>query len=214
MNDSDETIDQLRRVASGDASARDELFSLHRDRLRRLVRLRLDRRLHGLVDEAEVVEDALGDAADRIVEYLESSEQSSDASFFLWLRQQTLNRLAQRHEELLGALSGDADQSVSIYHGPLPTANSISLAEQLLGTLASPAEEVVRAEERLLLQEALGTMDPLDREILALRHFEQLSNSETALVLGVSPAAAMARHVRVIKKVGALLEDPRPLFGR
>ena len=78
----------------------------------------------------------------------------------------------------------------------------------------SPAEEAVRAEERLLLQEALGNMDPLDREILALRHFEQLSNSETALVLGVSPAAAMARHVRVIKKVGALLEDSRPLFGR
>ncbi len=82
------------------------------------------------------------------------------------------------------------------------------------GTLAAPTEEAARAEERLLLQEALGSMDPLDREILALRHFEQLSNSETALVLGVSPATAMARHVRVIKKVGALLEDPRPLFGR
>ncbi len=125
MNDSDATIDRLRRVADGDRNAQDELFSAHRDRLRRLVRLRLDRRLHGMVDEAEVVEDALGDAADGIVEYLESSEQSSDASFFLWLREKTLSRLAQRHDELLGAQSGDADQSVSIYHGPLPTANTI-----------------------------------------------------------------------------------------
>ena len=105
------------------------------------------------------------------------------------------------------------------YGGPIAESASTADSYQWNGdhphkTRHQPDRHFRDSEERLLLQEALGSMAPLDREILALRHFEQLSNSETALVLGVSPAAAMARHVRMIKKVGALLEDPRPLFGR
>ncbi len=98
-----------------------------------------------------------------------------------------------------------AGQEVSLYRGALPAASSVSLANQLLGRLTSPTQAAVRAEMQLRLQEALNTMDLLDREVLILRHFEELSNSETAEVLGIQKAAASKRYVRALTRLKEIL---------
>ena len=95
----------------------------------------------------------------------------------------------------------DAGQEVSLHRGPFPQASSISLAAQLLGELTSASKAAIRAEHKLIVQEALNGMDPLDREVLALRHLEHLSNDETALVLGLSQSAARNRDIRAWRRL-------------
>ena len=99
----------------------------------------------------------------------------------------------------------DAGQEVSLYRGALTQASSESLAAQLLGKLTSPTQAAIRAELQIKLQEALNSMDPMDREILTLRHFEELSNNETAAVLGIQKAAASNRYVRALKRLKQIL---------
>jgi RNA polymerase sigma-70 factor (ECF subfamily) len=101
---------------------------------------------------------------------------------------------------------------VALHRGPLPEASSVSLAAQLLGQFTSPSHAAVRAELQLRIQDALNGMDPIDREVLALRHFEQLANGETAQVLSLSEAAASNRYVRALKRLkDILLSVPGPL---
>jgi RNA polymerase sigma-70 factor (ECF subfamily) len=190
----------LRRVRGGDSQALDDLFARYRHRLRRMVRLRLDRRLHGRVDPSEVVRLAQADAARRAAEY----DSASAASFFLWARAVTGQRLQALHQDLLGPQMGEAGHEVSLYRGALPQANSASLAAQLLGRLTA-TQAAQQAEKQVRLQEALNDMDPLDREILALRHFEELSNDEAAVVLGIDPAAASNLYIGVLKRIKDVL---------
>ena len=129
--------------------------------------------------------------------------------FFLWLRFLTGQRLLRVHRQHLGAEMRDVGREVSLYRGALPAATSAALAAQLLGRDTRPSEAAVRAERSIRLQEALNSMDPLDREVLALRHFEQLSNSEAARVLGLQESAAAKRYVRALKRLREIL-DGRP----
>jgi RNA polymerase sigma-70 factor (ECF subfamily) len=190
----------LRRVRDGDRQALDDLFARYRHRLRRMVRLRLDRRLHGRVDSSEVLRQAQADAARRAVEY----DTASGVSFFLWARAVTGQRLQTLHQDLLGLQMGEAGQEVSLYRGALPQANSASLAAQLLGRLTT-TQAAQQAEKQVRLQEALNDMDLLDREILALRHFEELNNDEAALVLGMSPSAASNLYIGALKRIKDVL---------
>ena len=103
---------------------------------------------------------------------------------FVWLRFLTAQRLVTLHRIHLGVKGRDAGREVSLHSGPLPSADSRSLAAQLLGRLSTPSRAAMRAEIQIKIQDALNAMDPIDREILALRHFEELTNSETAAVLG------------------------------
>ncbi len=106
---------------------------------------------------------------------------------------------------LASAASRDQDArrgvEVSLHHGALPQASSVSLAAMLLGRLTSPTRAAQRAELQLRLQDALNAMDAIDREILTLRHFEELNNSETAEVLGISKKAASSRYIRALKRL-------------
>ena len=99
----------------------------------------------------------------------------------------------------------DAGQEVSLYRGALPQATSISLAAQLLGRLTTASETAMRAETQVRVQEALNQMDPIDREVLALRHFEMLTNEETAQVLGLKKTAASNRYIRALKRLKTIL---------
>jgi RNA polymerase sigma-70 factor (ECF subfamily) len=99
----------------------------------------------------------------------------------------------------------NAGQEVSLYRGALPQASSASLAAQLLGRLTSPTQAAIRAELQIKLQEALNELDPIDREILTLRHFEEMTNNETATVLGLQKAAASNRYVRALKRLKSVL---------
>src|SRR5262249_59102939 len=108
---------------------------------------------------------------------------------YLWLRLVTGQRLAQVHRQHLGAAMRDAGREVSLYRGALPQASSASLAAQLLGRFTTASQAAVRAERQLQLQEILNGIDPMDREILALRHFEHLSHGEPAHGRGLCRAA-------------------------
>ena len=197
----------LERALGGDRGALAELFERHRGRLEQMVRLRLDRRLQGRLDPADVLQDACLDVARRFKEY------AADPAlpFFLWIRFLTGQRLVDLHRHHLGAKMRDAGREVALGQGHVPQASSESLAELLLGRLTSPSRAAVRAEAQARVQEALSAMDPVDREVLVLRHFEMLSNEETAQVLGLKPSAASNRHMRALKRLKEIMaQAPGP----
>ena len=203
------TDDLLRRARAGDAAALGALFAHYRDRLRLMVRLRLDRRVCGRLDPSDVVQEAYLDVARRFPEYAAAPA----VPFYVWLRELTGQRLIDLHRQHLGAQMRDAGREVSLDRGALPQASSASLAQQLLlAGLTSPTQAAVRAEMQLLLQEALNSMDPLDREVVVLRHFEELSNHETAEVLGIEQAAASKRYLRAFRRLKTILDQAPGFF--
>ena len=125
--------------------------------------------------------------------------------FFVWLRFITGQRMLIVHRRHLGAKMRDAGEEVSLYRKAMPEATTMSLAAQLLGQLTSPTQAAVRAELQLQLQQALNGMDATDREVLILRHFEELNNNETAEVLGISKTAASNRYVRALRRLREIL---------
>ncbi|MGP0068561.1 MAG: RNA polymerase sigma factor [Isosphaeraceae bacterium] len=180
----------LARALGGDERAFVALFDAQRDRLRRLVRLRLDRRRSGRVDTDDVLQDAYLEARNRLPDYARDPQAMP---FHLWLRLVTGQKLTDLHRFHLGAQARAAGMEVSLHRGAFPQANSVSLAAQLLGKMTSASRAAIRAEHKLILQEALNGMDPIDREVLTLRQFELLGNEETALVLGLTNKAASNR---------------------
>ncbi len=201
-DNSGEVSDLLQRAAAEDAEALRELFSRYRDRLKRMVHLRLSRRLSGRVDDSDVVQEAFLEISRKLPEYARAPQMP----LFLWLRHMTGLKLTEIHRRHLGTQLRDADREVSLHRGGLPEADSVSLAAQLLGKLTTPSQAAIKAEQRIYVQEALNSMDPLDREVLALKHFEQLSTSEIAQVLGLSKAGAGSRYLRAIKRLREILE--------
>jgi RNA polymerase sigma-70 factor (ECF subfamily) len=201
-SEGNEPDDLLRRAKAGDGQAQAELFARYRERLRRMVRLRLDRRLYGRLDPSDILQEAYLDYLKRFPDY--AAEPS--LPFYLWLRAQTGQKLVDVHRQHLGAKMRDAGQEVSLHRGAFPPASSQSLAHQLLGRLTSPSQAAIRAEMQIRLQEALNIMDPMDREVLVLRHFEELSNSETAAVLGIRTSAASKRYVRALQRLREILD--------
>jgi RNA polymerase sigma-70 factor (ECF subfamily) len=192
----------LEAARQGDEDALALLFERHRDRLERMVRLRMDRRLQGRVDPADVVQEAYLTARGKFVQY----SANPRLPFFLWLRLEVGQKLIDLHRHHLGTKMRDAGQEVSLHRGALPQVTSLSLAEHLLGRLTSASHAAMRVELKLRVQEALNSMDPHDREVLILRHFEELSNTETAQVLGIKPAAAVNRYVRALKRLKGVFE--------
>jgi RNA polymerase sigma-70 factor (ECF subfamily) len=195
----------LVRAAAGDPEAWRALFDHDRERLRRMVALRMDRRLQGRIDPSDVIQDAHIEAMNRLPEYL----RESNLPFFLWLRLIVGQRLRKLHRRHLGTQARDAGREVGLYQGALPEASSAALAARLLGHITQPSQAAVRAERRIRIETALNAMDTLDREILALRHFEQLSNREVAGALGLSPSTASKRYVRALQKLKEILAEAR-----
>jgi RNA polymerase sigma-70 factor, ECF subfamily len=191
----------LRQAAQGDGQVLGTLLSRHRNRLRRMIALRLDRRLSGRIDPSDVIQEAYLEASARLAEYL----RNPSMPFFLWLRFLTGQKLVTLHRHHLGAQMRDASQQVPLDHGPMPEASSAALAARLLGHDLRPSEAAIRAEMKIRVREALDSMDPLDREVLALRHFEQLNRAEIAQVLGVSDAAARKRYLRALERLRKVL---------
>jgi RNA polymerase sigma-70 factor (ECF subfamily) len=166
-----------------------------------MVRLRLDRWLQGRIDPSDVLWEAELEIHRRAAKYAADPR----VPLFLWLRLITGQRLMAMHRRHLGAQLRSAGLEIALHRGPMPQATSASLAEMLLGRLTSPTQAALRAEVRLFLQGALNGMDPLDREVLTLRHFEELSNAEVAQVLGLTKTAASNRYIRALERLPEIL---------
>jgi RNA polymerase sigma-70 factor (ECF subfamily) len=203
------TDELLGRARAGDAVALGALFAHYRDRLRTMVRLRIDQRVARRLDPSDVLQEAFLDVSRRFPEYA----AAPTVPFYVWLRALTGQRLIDVHRQHLGVKMRDAGQEVSLYRGALPQASSGSLAQQLLAGLTSPTQAAVRAEMQLKLQEALNSMDPMDREVLVLRHFEELNNIETASVLCIEPSAASKRYLRAFRRLKVILDQIPGFFS-
>ncbi|MGO8903208.1 MAG: sigma-70 family RNA polymerase sigma factor [Isosphaeraceae bacterium] len=202
MSDNQRDDDLLARLEAGDERVVNELFTRYRERLRQMVRLRLDRRLQGRIDASDVLQEAYLEVARRAREYVARPTMPP----FLWMRFLTAQKLLELHRHHLGARMRDAAQELSLCHRATPQASSVSLAEMLMGRLTSPTLAARRAEMQQKLQEVINSLDPLDREVVALRHFEELSNSEVAQVLGLSKTAASNRYIRALARLKEMLE--------
>jgi RNA polymerase sigma-70 factor (ECF subfamily) len=157
--------------------------------------------MQGRVDPSDVLQEAQLEAWRHLADYL----RQPGLPFFLWLRGIAQNKLRELHRHHLGTQMRDAGREVSIYRGTLPEATSAALAAQLMGHGTQPSQAALRAEVKVRLQEALNQMDPLDREVLALRHFEQLSPREAAEVLQIKEKAAGMRYVRALRRLKDIL---------
>jgi RNA polymerase sigma-70 factor (ECF subfamily) len=189
------------RLRAGDRKALGELFQCYRERLGRMVELRMDPRLRSRIDASDVLQEAYLDLAGD----LEAYRADLKLPPLLWMRLHVGRRLTMLLRRHLGTGMRDAGLEISLYREALPQASSAALASMLLGRHTSPTQAAQRAERLLRIQEALNTLDPIDREVLALKHFEELSRAETAQVLSISPEAAAKRYFRALKRLKEVL---------
>lgn len=207
LSETDQILKRLRAATPGALAA---LFDLHRDRLRRMIELRIDSRLRSRLDASDILQDAYLDVSRDLDAYLADPKIRP----FLWMRLHVGRRLMIAHRQHLGTRMRDAGLEISLYHHAIPGASSAGLAMMLLGRHTSPSDAAQRAERIVRVQEALNGLEPIDREILALRHFEQLSRSEAALALGIDPATGAKRYFRALKRLkDALATLPDGLEG-
>ncbi len=191
------------RLAADAAGTLAGEFLRHRDRLWRMVDFRLDPMLAGRLDPDDVLQEAWLAAAQRVDSFL----SNESLSFFIWLRlmvSQTLIDLQRRH---LGAKMRDVYREQSLNHAALSRTTCVSLVARLLGSFTSPSQAAARVELAAQLRHAIDGMDEIDREVLVLRHFEELTNSEIAQVLGINETAASNRYVRAVRRLKTILDS-------
>jgi RNA polymerase sigma-70 factor (ECF subfamily) len=204
--DAGETQDLLRRAQ--DSSAIDELWERYRPALRRLIGLRLDQAVSRRVDASDVVQDVLLKANQRLADYL----RNPSMPFHLWLRQIAQDQVIDVHRRHRQAAKRSLDRERALVACPGGSGNwddqsSFDLAAQLRDPALTPAAEALRRELQGRFQAALLRLDEDDREIVLLRHYERLSNSEAAQALGLSEAAAGMRHLRALRRLRAVLSE-------
>jgi RNA polymerase sigma-70 factor (ECF subfamily) len=195
------TDDDLQRLREAGPGALAALYARYRERLRRMVDLRLDARLRSRLDASDILQEAFLDVTRDLPAYLDRP----DIPPFLWMRIHVGRRLSLAHRRHLGTRARDAGLEIALNHQAIPGASSVGLALMLLGRDTSPSRAAQRAERVVLVQEALNGLEPIDREILALRHFEQLSRAEAAAALGIDPATGAKRYFRALTRLKAVL---------
>ena len=203
MSPADTDTDELLRSAGlGDMAARTELLARHRDRLRRMVAVRIDRRLAARVDPSDVVQEALADAAVGFSSYL----RDRPLPFYPWLRQVAWLRLIQLYRHHVVAQRRSVDREVPA-EPPIADASAHVLAAACLAAGGStPSRALIREELLGRVHAALDRLDPRDREVLVMRHLEGMSSAEVGAVLGIGEGAVRARLVRALKRLRAMLD--------
>lgn len=199
LPDQSELVNSLRQEGS-DAFA--EFFSCVRERLRRIIQFRLDYRLAGRVSESDVLQETYFRASQRLQRYLEHPE----IPFFVWLRLETNQKLTEIHRHHFTAEKRDIRREVSIKPAA-SSQTSLAIAANLVAQMTSASKLVERAEQIAKLEHTLNEMNEIDREVIALRHFEELSNVETAEVLNIQPDAASKRYFRALKRLREIMHS-------
>ncbi len=202
MESSSEQAELLARLrADGERVLADE-FSKERTRLWRMVSFRLDARLRGRVDPEDILQEAFLDAVQRLDHFLSNPV----TSLFIWLRlivMQTMQNVYRRH---LSTQKRDASRELSRPKDNFGDTTAASITAFLAGQLTSPSQAAMKQEQMAQLDEGLVKLSELDQEVLALRHFEELSNAETAEALGIDPKAASVRYFRALRRLKGVLE--------
>jgi RNA polymerase sigma-70 factor (ECF subfamily) len=187
----------LDRALHGDQQALAELFEEHRNRLKRMITLRMDARLRARLDASDVVQEAYVQLARRIADYGKRNE----LPFFLWLRLIAGDQLAQLHRMHLGTAKRDAGRELAQGRTEMPQVSTFCLAEHLAGQYTSVDRNLLRAEAEQRLRIALDSLDASDREILAMRNFEELSTEEIGLSLGLTRSGVLKRYTRAVRRL-------------
>jgi RNA polymerase sigma-70 factor (ECF subfamily) len=206
--DEREDEELIERAARGDPAARDALLDRHRERLRTMVAIRMDHRLAARVDPSDVVQESLAEAACHLADYL----QRRPLPFYPWLRQIAREQLIMLHRRHLHAERRSVTREQR-WEPPRSLSLSLSddsirlLGDRLAASGTTPSRHLARAEIRERLTAALARLPERDREVLVLRHLEQLKVSAIAAVLGTSEGAVMTRHTRALEKLRRLLDD-------
>lgn len=196
MPDDHESEYLVKAAQSGDPGAIDALFDRHRARLRKMVELRLNRRLRARVDPSDIVQDVLVEASRLVDGYLQAPRTPP----YLWLRTLAQQKLLEIHRFHLGTEKRDARLEVVLGGGDL-SVSSDGLAAVAIEDATSPSGVVARQEQYRALEQLIEAMSPMDREILALRHFEDLGNAEAAAALGIDETTASKRFLRALKRL-------------
>ena len=197
---SPETQRLLDQAKQGESSAVDQLLDQHRTSLRRMIDLRLDPALGRRVDASDIVQDVLLEASKRLADYVKNPAMP----FHLWLRHIAKDHIIDMHRKHRLAQRRSIDKEQSI-RPALADQSSMDLAAQFIDQELTPASAAIRQELQRRLEGAVAEMDEDDREMILMRHFEQLSNQEVAAELGLSEAAASMRYLRAIRRLRTLL---------
>ena len=202
--DSSETQELLDRAKRGDERAVNALFDRHREAVRRLLHLRMDRALAARVDASDIVQDVLIEANRRLSNYLANENAMP---FHLWLRALARDRLIDTHRRHRVAGRRSVDREQRLGAGAYGDRSSLDLAAALRDSEPTPAAAALRNELELRFQSALDQLDEVDREVIMMRHFEHLSNREVAQALNLSDAAAGMRYLRAIRRLRTVLGE-------
>ena len=202
MSDKSEIASRLvAQLNAGKDEALGELFSHYHDRLKRIIRFRLDYRLAGRISASDVIQESFLSASKRIDHYRGKPEMP----FFVWLRLLVNQQLIDLHRQHLQAEMRDARKEISLDQPVVSPHTSLAMAAHLVGRATSPSRAFSRVERIATLEEALNRMEPIDREVIALRHFEELTNAEVANVLNIAVTAASKRYVRAIRRMKEII---------
>jgi RNA polymerase sigma-70 factor (ECF subfamily) len=199
--DPPDTDELLALAAAGNDEARQRLLDRHRARLRQMVAVRVDRRLAARVDPSDIVQDALTDASQGLDKYL----RERPLPFYPWLRRFAWERLVELHRRHVRAQKRSVTREEPVDF-LLSERSTSALADHLLAQGTSPSNRLVRDELLGQVRAALEALTTKDREVLVLRHLEQLSTSEIATILGLTPGAVMTRHTRALIKLRERLD--------
>ncbi len=193
-----ELLDQARQ---GNAEAVDALLARHREPVRRMIDLRLDPAIVQRLDASDVVQEVLLEASRRLQDYLRKPAMP----FHLWLRHIAKDHLIDAHRRHHQAQKRGVDREQPIHRPGWADRSSLELAGQLMDPERTPASEAIQQELQRRLHEALAQLDDADREVILMRHTEQLSNQEVAALLNLSEAAASMRYLRAVRRLRATL---------
>ena len=197
--DTEQLLEQARQ---GDGGARQQLLARHRERLRRMVRVHLDRRLAARVDPSDVVQEALAEAAGKLSDYL----RDRPLPFYPWLRRLAWERLVKLHRRHIraGMRSVTREEPGA---AAWPDESALELAQRLIAPGPSPSHQLIREELRGRVQAALARLGAGDREVLVMRYLEQLTNADIAAALDNSEGAVKMRPLRALERLRGLLTD-------
>jgi RNA polymerase sigma-70 factor (ECF subfamily) len=196
--DSAETRALLEQAQQGDRQAIDRLLARHRPELQTFVDYHLEPALRTRVDPSDVVQDAQLEIARRMDDFL----QRRPMPFHLWARKTAYERLLNLRRDHRGRARRSVDREV-----PLPDRSSLLLVRPLLSSSGpSPSRQAMARERADRISRAVAELAEADREILLLRHAEDLTYDEIPCVLDIEAAAARKRYGRALIRLQKVLE--------